>query len=35
VTRIASDVAWIIIVYGVIYLKYMSQMYLAKCELIA
>jgi hypothetical protein len=33
-THIASNVAWIIIVHNVIYLEYMLQKYLAKCELV-
>jgi hypothetical protein len=34
-TCIVSDVSWIITVHGVIYSKYMSQKYLAKCEVVA
>jgi hypothetical protein len=34
VSRIASDMAYVIIVHGMIYSKYVSQKYLAKCELV-
>jgi hypothetical protein len=34
VTHIASDVAYVITAHGVIYPQYVSQNYLAKCELV-
>jgi hypothetical protein len=34
VTHITSDVAYVIIVHGVIYSEYVLQKYLAKCELV-
>jgi hypothetical protein len=34
VTHIASVVTYVITAYGVIYSEYVSQKYLAKCELI-